>query len=854
MSGRRRRLRIFGVRPSVLVELYRWHLREHRLQELLAGSGIAIGVALSFGVLVSNTSLIGSAGEIDHQVVGNATLEVAARSPQGFPESIAREIRQLGGVRAAAALLRENVALAGPSGRVPAQLVGLTAGQLGLQGAATRDLGAGALLLASGVGLPAGIASGIGVQPGQTVTVLAEGEAHRASVRAVLGSQTVGAIASSPIAVALLAVAQRLTGHQERVTQVLVQPRPGQQRLVEHELGSLAGGRLDVQPAEHELRVLEATAQPTSESAGLFAAVGAIVGFLLALNAMLLTVPERRQFVTELRQQGYGPRQVLLILSSQAAALGCVASAAGVGLGDLLSRTLFHEVPSYLAFAFPIGSNPVIPLSTTLLALGSGIAATVLASLLPLLDLRRERQTRSVLDDHGEVGHSVSKRTTSTAGLAGAAVVLGVTVLVLLAPHLSVAGGVLLALAAFCLVLPAYKLVVTGLRPISERLRGSMLALAVVELDATATRSIALAGIAAVAVYGMLAVQGARANLITGLNQAVTQYLDTADIWVSTDDNFLTIDSFHNDGAAAAIARTPGVASVRAYQGSLLDIGTRRMWIRARPTGDDSMIQPSQLLHGNLAHATRRLRERGWAAISNGYASEHHLRVGDNFSLPTPTGAASLRVAAITTNVGWPPGAITINTSEYQRYWHSTEPTALEINLKPGVTPQAGKHLIEGALTGRSGLLVETLAQREASYKRSARQGIESLSQITRLLLLATPLAIALALSAAIFQRRTRLAALKSEGFDSRQLWRSLLIESAIVIAIGCLDGAILGVYGHALASRWLNVSVGFPAPFSVGLNIVLLTLGIVAAIALVVVAVPGIIAAHVSAETALQE
>jgi putative ABC transport system permease protein len=570
-----------------------------------------------------------------------------------------------------------------------------------------------------------------------------------------------------------------------------------------------------------------------------------MVGFLLALNAMLLTVPERRRFTADLRQQGYSPRQVLVILASQAVILGTAASLVGIALGDLLSRSLFHEVPSYLTFAFPIGSHPVIPLTTVLLALGCGIVATVLASLLPLIDLRRSGSPDGAPHGSSEAGHSISKRTSLTVGLLGAALVVAVSVLVLLAPSLSVLGGVVLAVAVFCLVLPLYELVIAGLKPASERIRGSMLALATVELDATATRSVALAGIAAVAVYGMLAVQGARSNLITGLNAAVVQYLDTADIWVTTDDNFLTIDAFHADGAAGAIARAPGVASVREYQGALLDIGTRRLWIRARPTGDSSMIQASQLVEGNLAEATRRLRERGWAALSNGYADEHHLRVGDGFTLPTPSGPARLRVAAITTNVGWPPGAITLNTVDYRRLWQTTEPTAIEVNLEPAV---------QRALGDRPGLLVETFAQRKRRFEESARQGIKSLSQIATLLLIATSLAIAAALSATVLQRRARIGSLKADGFDSRQLWRSLLLESTILVAIGCLDGAILGIYGHALASRWLKLSVGFPAPFSLDLGLVFLTVAIVAAIALAVISLPGLIAARVPPLASVQE
>ena len=62
------------------------------------------------------------------------------------------------------------------------------------------------------------------------------------------------------------------------------------------------------------------------------------------------------------------------------------------------------------------------------------------------------------------------------------------------------------------------------------------------------------------------------------------------------------------------------------------------------------------------------------------------------------------------------------------------------------------------------------------------------------------------------------------------------------------------GVYGHALASRWLRLRTGFPAPFALGLGGVLLTLALLAAIALAVVALPGLAAARAPARAGLQE
>ena len=74
------------------------------------------------------------------------------------------------------------------------------------------------------------------------------------------------------------------------------------------------------------------------------------------------------------------------------------------------------------------------------------------------------------------------------------------------------------------------------------------------------------------------------------------------------------------------------------------------------------------------------------------------------------------------------------------------------------------------------------------------------------------------------------------------------------MLAVGCVDGAILGVYGHALADRWLRLTTDFPAPFAVGGPQILIPLVVLAGIALVVIALPGLAATQVSPSVSFQE
>jgi putative ABC transport system permease protein len=845
---------IFGLRLTALYALYREHWRHYRTAELMAGFGIAVGVSLVFGVLVANGSLLGSTREELNAINGSASLELVARSSHGFSQGTAERVSKLPGVALAAPVLRESAVIEGPSGRLLGQLMGVSDRFVGLESSATKDLGAGAELLSGGVGLPSGVASAVGARTERQAKLLVGGMAHTVQVRAVLDAGVIGSLAAAPIIVALLPNAQRLAGESGLVSEVFVKSYPGKEKQVERELRRLAGGRINVEPADYELGLAQHALKPTSQSTSLFAAISLMVGFLFALNAMLLTVPERRRQLAEMREQGYDSRQVVVVLASQALVLGVAASIVGVLFGDLLARTVFDEVPSYLATAFPITGHQQVHIVAVLVAMGCGVLASLLASMSPLMDLRESRPIDAVLHEPGEPGQSIGDDITRNAALLGVAILAIATLMALLDSGLTIPSGVALALAAPCFMPIVFRAATRVLGHIARRYHGGMLAITTIELEATATRSVALACITALAIYGSIAVGGARTDLIHGIDRGTSQEWSTAPVWVTPDQNIRETDSFHVPGVAEAIAGAPGVASVSAHQGALLDVGAQRLWIRAAPPGSASMILSSELVGGNLVKAQGLMREGKWATVSSGFASEHGLRIGDSFILPTPSGPARFDVAAITTNIGWPPGTITLNTDDFARYWQSSDPTALAVDLKHGVTPAQGVRDVRRALGVASALRVQTSSERIAEVKAIGRQGLSVLGDISNLLLLISALALAAALTTAIYQRRGRLASLKAQGFDRRQLWRGVLIESALVLGIGCLDGAILGVYGHSLADRYLRVSTGFAAPFSVGAAQIVLTLLIVGGASLAVVAIPGYSAAGVAPELSFQE
>ena len=345
-----------------LVESYAERVRAHPVQELLAGLGVAIGVALVFAVLTANRSITSNAGELVRGIAGSAQLELSARSADGFSQQLVEQVRALSDVEVASPLLEQRAAVVGPDGRSSVNLVGVDTSITDLDGSATRDLDPVMLVaLLQGVMLPKAIADEVGVPThgdDRSVLLTLRGRAERVTVGGALDAPQVGPVADAAVAIAQLARVQALAGLPDRVSRILVTPRPGRAPAVARELRQLAGGRITVAPVEREVQLIAQAAAPSYQATALFAAIAAVSGALLVLIAMLLTAPERRRNIAFLRTTaGYTPRDVVQMLAFESVVLGTIGSLVGLAVGILLAHTLFAGAPSFLSFAFALSGD-----------------------------------------------------------------------------------------------------------------------------------------------------------------------------------------------------------------------------------------------------------------------------------------------------------------------------------------------------------------------------------------------------------------------------------------------------------------------------------------------------------------
>jgi putative ABC transport system permease protein len=914
------------VRPTNVLRLYRVRLRARLAQECLAVLGIAAGVALLFASQVSSSSLQSSVSALTQGIAGSATLQLLARDPNGFPQSTLARVRRIPGVRVAAPLLEAEANAYGPRGSESVELVGADTSLDKLGGTLVRHA---ELTPFGGVGavvLPAPLAKTLGVTKfGQEVTFQLAGHTATAPLYEQLHARQIGALVETPVAVAPLAFAQELSGVGARVSRILVQPAAGARARVYAALVQIAAGHLNVEPIDYDETLFAKAAAANNQSTALFAAISALVGFLFAFNAMLLTVPQRRRLIADLRRDGYTPATVIAVLLLDALVLGAIACVLGLAIGEELSIHLFHSNPAFLSLAFALGNERAVSWQSVALAVSGGMLAAIVAVLSPLRDIflvsegpNRSRGTlafgerpRFGQPAFGRLRHPflVSERPGSPAfgrlrhpflvsegpgspafgrlrhplgrdplaaiaaprtrdrrhahsirlpiaPLAGAACLAGATAILLAAPDAALPGMVLL-FGALLLELPLTLNVTLALvKRLAGMITSAVPHVAAMELSAARARAMAIAATGAVAVFGSVTIQGAHHDLLTGLEGAAREMNASTDVWVAPAGayNLLQTAPFQPT-LRTRLQRLPGVRAVGLYRSGLLDYGERRVLVVAPPRGAVPLLPTNQLVQGSPRLASQRVQAGGWLVLSRALAEEHHLHLGQAFTLPSPN-PQTFRIAALSTNLSWEPGAIIMNASDYARAWGSEDATAYSITLDPGTPPSEGAREIERALgpPSRSGLAVQTAAQHAAKQSALSRQALARATQIAALIPLAAVLAMAAAMGALVWQRRPRLAKLKLEGIARAELWRTILLESLLLVGVGCLTGALFGLYGQQLADRALADAINFPVVRSVTALAGFESLALVSATALAILALPGYIAACVPASLALQD
>lgn len=821
-----------------LLMFYRRHLRVQPMRELMAVMGVAAGVALLFAVQVSHRSITGSFEEIVHGVAGRATLEVAARSSEGFTDHVAQEVQHLPAVETAAPILQQPIVAIGPQGRRALTLIGANyeittlGGDLAKQFQRASEGTLHGLLI-----LTEPTARAIGAKRGTELSILIGAHTAHLSVGGIVPSNQLGPAAESPVAAAPLPITQQIADLPGRVTRILIQPRPGREAGLLRALSQRFARTLNVRPVSTEANLLANAAGPEKQVTLLFSAISLVAGIILAYNALLLASDERRRFIVYLIEAGTPDSMIIASLVFDAFILGLAGACIGLLVGDIVSLIAYRSIPGYIAAAFAIGGQRIVGLDTILIAFAGGMIAAFAAAILPATAALRWGAS----SEPSAVGKALSftRRlhfSDTMTFICGALLVCISISAAVVWPATTVVALVILT-AGLMICLPLILRGIIALADAASQQSGDASArLSVAELRSSSTRSVALLATGTVAVFLMVLIGGSVADVQHAVRRGATDLLSSADIWVKPGgpENVYTTQPFEYKSTLSSLGRANGIESVLPWRDSFLDLPGRRVWVLGVPPQTPAQIAPSQLIEGSLHTADRHIREGGWAALSQTIVREKRLRIDQRFTIPTPTGHASLRLAAIVANYGWLPGAIIMNGKEQAHLWDSSDATQLAITLKPGVPLGQGTHAVRNALPRGSALVVQTASERQAEVSAVLGSTLSRLSDTTFVVLVAAIASVIALMIAAIWQQRRRLDSLQSVGMDLLQLARLIFYESGSPLLSGAVIGMGAGLIGQYLIDGWLHQSTGSPVRFTPAWELGLRAVAVVAAISIV--------------------
>jgi putative ABC transport system permease protein len=837
------------LRVSAALAYYFARLRRRWIQELLAVCGIAAGVALLYATQVASTSLTGPVQQITQGLVGTSQLQLLARGSATFPEGVYDQILRTPGVVRAAPVLQVPGSVAGPKGRTGVTYFGADPRVVKLRGSLLQGFSINDAARQETVVLPRPVARKIGVSVGDDMRVEVAGESITVP-GVVAGGDQIGSLTKTSIALVPLAYLQKLVNARGRVSRILVQAAPGEVGEVRRRLGAVAAQQpVDVRPATYETTLYDRAAKPWKQSSAIFSALSALVGWLFAVCALLITAAERRGLAREQHELGYPPRATFMTFLLDAVVVGVVGVAIGLVAGEALSRRGFETDLGFLAGAFPIGDQRVVTWQCVAFAAIGGLLAATIGVLGPLPDVVRDvlpRPVRQMLQRGRGVGADGRWSAAPVAGLAALAAAIVITIW---APGAAVAGLLSLGLSLVLLLPSILDRTVAVLAWANERRRSSIpavLALQQLRSSRWRTRALAITTTGAVAVFGATALQGGRSNLQTGLTHTIQGLDGVATVWADAPG----AGSVFGTTAfpvrrAGALAGRPEVKDVRLYRAGLLDVGDRRAWLIGQPRAVAQPVPSAQVLEGDPTVAARRLRSGGWVAVSRAIANDLDLEVGDPVTLPTPR-PLHVHVAAIITNLGWTSGTLVLNADDFQRGSASADIAAYHVNFRPGVTLDEGRRVVAAGLGRNSPLTVESAADRVARQVDAVQGVLSRLREIAQLTLLAAILAMGAAMTALLWQHRPVVAELKLNGLSTGLMWRALVVETAVLLGTGMLAGGLFGLLGQILCTRGIGVVTGSPVEDGLRLGIAAGTVGAVLAVSVAAVAAPGYLAARV--------
>jgi putative ABC transport system permease protein len=807
-------------------------LLSRKLRSALTAIAIVLGVALVSGTYVLTDSITQAFDSIfqtvyrgtDATITGRNAIDTGASQVGGnadtpsFNESLLTKVRGLpdvaeaiGGVAGSPQLVKNGKTIG--FGGAPNLGFSVDPAHPRFQ---SLKLVSGAWPGRNQVVVDKGTASKKHIKVGDTIGVQAQGPVRPMRVAGLVKFGSANSLGGATLAGFALSTAQDLFRKRGRLDDIRVAAKPGvsPQKLVDEIRPIL--------PAATQVRTGAQEAQKASNSTDsflsffktfllAFAGIALFVGSFVIANSLSITIAQRTREFATLRTLGANRGQILRVILIEAVTVGIVAAVAGLFAGFGLAEGLF-SLFNAVGFTLP-NSGIVFETRTAIVAILVGVVVTTVASLRPAIRATRVPPIAAVREGATLPETSTPRRRTLRSA---ALTIIGFAALVygLFAPGLGTAGvliwmgvGALAIFLGVALLSARFVPTLAGwLGWPAVRIGGAIGRLARENTrrnpQRTASTAAALMiGLALVTLVAMLA-----SGIISNFRGAVNA-LFTGDYVITAQNNFSPLPR----SVGEAAARAPGVQAAGSVRGGQARIFNKQEQL----TGVDPAIRDSLSLNWKQgSQAVLTTLGRNGAFTDDGYAKDHHLRVGSTVALTTPTGDhlnVVIRGIFKPPSGGSPFGPVTISSARFDSVYQQPENLFTFIKTRGGESA-AEQAALERAMSGFPNAKVQNSSKFVDNQISGLKSTLNILYVLLALSIIVSLFGIVNTLVLSVFERTREIGMLRAVGMTRRQARRMIRHESVITALIGAVTGIGLGiVLGALLAARVKEINFSVP-------------------------------------------
>ncbi|MFF7231177.1 FtsX-like permease family protein [Streptomyces sioyaensis] len=528
-----------------------------------------------------------------------------------------------------------------------------------------------------------------------------------------------------------------------------------------------------------------------------FALVALVVGGTLIHNTFSAAVAQRTRELALLRALGATTGQVTSSVLLEAAVIGALGSAAGIGLGGIASATLGTVLGS-LGLPIPLtGSSYTV--STMMFPLLTGFGATVVSALVPALRAGRLAPVAALRD--AQVDDSASGPRRNLLGVG--AVLAGCTTAVVggLTPSLVIVGaGASMAFIGVFVAGPAAVSAVARAMGYPLRLlAGRMGTLAGRGTRrnprrAASTANALMLAVAVVVFFTVLAASFSRTTADTTAQGVRSDFVISS---IDADTPLLPegladrIEAQSDIGTTSAVHRSAGQVNGKAAKLGGVDPATiGAVWNFGISSGSADSLRKGQLLVDARA------------------AEDSGVAVGRRVTVTMPDGARlTATVGGLFTHSFGGFDAPTHLLPDQLYRAHAVDRSAAWIlaDTRPGVPQSAARTALDPVLKDQPTAKLQTAADWAHQGNAEVFQFRNMMYALDALAILIALLGIANTLSLAVIQRTRELGLLRALGATRAQLRRMINGEALLLGVQGAVLGLLLGLGGAWALYKGVN-------------------------------------------------